>query len=282
MEGFRIQDFLGEFLTELREMRPELSSVLDSQYATIDDKAESAYYTEVYRPLAMELIKKDESIFSEPRFFLRGINFSEFWEELSQKKKDIVWDFLRTGLVASYIGEDWIQTIKEMWSKYTGKQADEIDEVLNDTATKSNIEELFEYFKETRIFKLGMEMLESLTLEQFGVGELDFTDPAKILELLRNPENPFMQRAMGVVGNFIEEKIRKGALRKEDLIAEVEMLREKFKHSLGKVFQEGILGEAPRGDAQRAEVLLSNSPDARRARMLARLQRKVRDRQGGK
>jgi hypothetical protein len=124
-----------------------------------------------------------------------------------------------------------------------------------------------------------MEMMETFKLEQFGLDDLDFTDPAKLLKMLQRPDNPLMQKAMGVVGGFIEEKIRKGSLRKEELIQEMEMLKEKFRHSLGKVFQETMFGgggEAPR-ETQRTEVLLSNTPDARRARMLARLQRKVQD-----
>lgn len=282
MEGFKIEEFLSEFLTDLKKARPELTSLIDAEYSTIDNAKESAYFTEVYRPLAMDFIKKNEDLFKEPRFFLRGIDFSTFYGELSSKEKNNVWDFLRTGLVASYIGDDWMNTIKDLWTKSTGKSSDEIDEVLNDTTTKNNIEELLEFFKETRIFKLGMEMLESFKLSQFGLEEIDFTDPAKLLDILKNPEtNPVMQRAMKAVGTFIENKVRTGAIRKEDLVSEIEMLREKFKHSLGKIFKESLFGESTR-ETQTAEVLLSSSPDARRARMLARLQRKQRERQTGK
>jgi hypothetical protein len=281
MEGFKIEEFLGEFLTDLKKSRPELASMIDAEYATIDNAKETVFFTENYRPLAMDFIKKNEELFKEPRLFLRGIDFSLFYEELSPKEKNNVWDFLRTGLVASYIGDDWMKTIKDLWAKSTGKDGDEIDEVLNDTTTKSNIEELLEYFKDTRIFKLGMEMLETFKLSQFGIEELDFTDPAKLFEMLKNPENPIMQKAMSVVGGFIESKIRAGSLKKEDLITELEMLREKFQHSLGKIFKESLFGESNR-DTQRADVLLGSSPEARRARMLARLQRKQRDRQSGK
>ncbi len=282
MEGFKIEEFLTEFLTDLKTARPELTPLIDAEYSTIDNSKESAFFTEHYRPLAMDFIKKNEDLFKEPRFFLRGIDFSTFYGELPSKQKNNVWDFLRTGLVASYIGDDWMKTIKDLWTKSTGKSSDEIDEVLNDTTTKNNIEELFEFFKETRIFKLGMEMLETFKLSQFGLEELDFTDPAKLLDILKNPEtNPVMQRAMKAVGTFIENKVRTGAIRKEDLVSEIEMLREKFKHSLGKIFKESLFGESTR-ETQPAEVLLSSSPDARRARMLARLQRKQRERQTGK
>jgi hypothetical protein len=274
MEGFRVEDFLGAFLTKLRELRPELADALNTEYSSIDAVKESAFFVETYRPLAMEFIKKDTTIFSVPRVLLRGVDFSVFWSELNSRDADTVWDFLRTALVSSYIGEDWIKTLKTMWSGYTGKSASEIDEVLGDDSTKGNIEELFEFFKETRMFKLGLEMMENIKLEQFGLQELDLTNPVELLNMFKDPSHPFMQRAVGVVGSFVEAKIKNGSLRKEDLIAEVEMLKEKFKHSLGKVFQEDFFGDTG-GEKQTAAALMSSHPDARRARMLARLQRKV-------
>jgi hypothetical protein len=281
MEGFKIEEIIGGFLVELKKARPELESAIAAEYTTIDNARETAFFTEQFRPLAMSFIKKDDALFTVPRFFMRGIDFSLFYGDLSAKEKNSVWDFLRTGLVASYIGDDWMNTIKDLWSKYTGKNSDEIGDILKETSTKGNIEELLEFFKGTRIFKLGMEMLETFKLSQFGIEELDFTDPAKIIEMMKNPDNPIMQRAMNVVGTFVENKIKTGSLKKEDIIGEVEMLREKFKHSLGRIFQEGIFGEATH-ESQKAEVILSSSPEARRARMLARLQRKHRDQQSGK
>jgi hypothetical protein len=60
------------------------------------------------------------------------------------------------------------------------------------------------------------------------------------------------------------------------------MLKEKFKHSLGRLFKKEFFGEtAAAGGAggdrptPTAAELVSNHPEARRARMLARLQRKV-------
>jgi len=282
MEGFKIEEILGEFVNEMKRIRPELTEVLDMEYTKMDPTVETTFFTNVYRPLVMEFIKKDDGLFLVPRYFLRNVNFSEFWNELTPKHQNMIWDFLRTGVVASYIGDDWIKTLKDIWSKHTGKETSEIDEILADDSTKSGIEELFEYFKETRIFKLGMEMLETIELEQFGLEELDLTNPVEMLNILKDPSNPFMQRAVGVVGSFIEQKMKKGALKREDMIREIELLKEKFKDSLGKIFTEGIFGEPPREDTQPAAVLLSSHPDARRARMLARLQRKMRDRQAGK
>lgn len=278
MDDFKIDKILPEFLTELRTLRPELTPLLDAEYATLDSEKELAFASEVYRPLAMELVKKDESLFTVPRMFLRGVDFSLFWNDLNGRKKESIWSYLRTALVASYIGDDWVKSLKELWSKYTGKDSSEIDGILGDDKTTADIQELIEFCKETRICKLGMEMVETLKLEQFGVEELDMSDPAGILHMLKDPNHPFMKKAIGVVGSFVETKIRNGSLRKEDLTRELEMIREKFTSSLGKIFKDTMFGAAPNREQQSAQTLLSNSPEARRARMMARLRRKVQER----
>jgi hypothetical protein len=196
MDGFNVQDILRDFVKELGDMRPELQDTLARHYTTIDSGAEVQFFTDTYRPLAMEFVKKDESIFDRPQLLLRGIDFSLFWKDLNERKKNSVWDFCRTALVASYIGDNWVQSLKDLWSKHTGKESSEIDEVLNDTATKSNIEELFEFFKETRIFKLGMEVVENLNIESLGLGEIDFSDIGGLLEMVKNPEHPVTKKAI--------------------------------------------------------------------------------------
>jgi hypothetical protein len=77
---------------------------------------------------------------------------------------------------------------------------------------------------------------------------------------------------------MIEQKMRSGSLRKEDFVAEIEMLKEKFKHSIGKVFKTELFGDTPAaGPVRTVQELTSNHPEARRQRMLARLQRKLAD-----
>ena len=81
---------------------------------------------------------------------------------------------------------------------------------------------------------------------------------------------------------MIEQKMRSGSLRKEDFVAEIEMLKEKFKDTIGKIFKTELFGDSPAGGAggagtHTAQEIMSNHPEARRQRMLARLQRKVAD-----
>jgi hypothetical protein len=228
----------------------------------------------------MQVVKKDDKIFDEPRMFLRGIDFSVLMKDASEKQKETLWTYIRMFLVCSYLGSDIMETVKGLWSKMSGQTStDEVDDILKDETTQSGIQDLLETLKDTRIFKLGMEVMENLNVESLGLGDIDFSDIGGLIEMVKNPEHPVTKRAISAVQKMIEQKMRTGSLKKEDFIREIEMLKEKFKHSLGRLFKQEFFGEAAGGAGDRptpsAAELTSNHPEARRARMLARLQRKV-------
>ena len=94
--------------------------------------------------------------------------------------------------------------------------------------------------------------------------------------MLRNPQqseilNEIMLRARDV----LQEKIRTGKLNQHELRRDIERIRAKFQSSFGKFLNQAVLGEdTGNTTGNTAEQILSNHPDARRARILARLQRK--------
>lgn len=183
-------------------------------------------------------------------------------------------------LVCSYLGSDIMETVKGLWSKVSGQAStDEVDDILKDESTQSGIQDLLETLKDTRIFKLGMEVMENLNIESLGLGDIDFSDIGGLIEMVKNPEHPVTKKAISAVQKLIEQKMRTGSLKKDDFIREIEMLKEKFKHSLGRLFKQEFFGEAAGAGGDRptpsAAELTSNHPEARRARMLARLQRKL-------
>lgn len=274
--SFEIHTVLKECFDDIRKEFPSLASVLDENYPEpIDYKVEAERFKTEVQPHFMAIVKKDDALFSESRFFLRGLDFSCMLVDASSKQKEAIWNYSRMFLMCSYLGSDIMETIKGLWSKVTGKAStDEVDEVLKDSETQSGITDLLETLKETRIFKLGMEVMENLNVEALGLDAVDFTDIPALIEMAKNPEHPVTKKAIGTVQSLIEQKMRSGSLRKEDFVREIEMLKEKFKHSLGKLFKSELFGETDR-PTQASETILSNHPEARRARMLARLQRKV-------
>jgi hypothetical protein len=275
--SFEISKILKECLDDMRTEFPSVAAVLDANYAEpIDYPAEVERFKALVQPHFMAAIKKEDDLFKEPREFLRGIDFSDLYKDSSEKKKEAIWNYTRMFLMSSYLGSDIMETVKGLWTKFTGKDStDEVDEILKDESTQSGLHDLLETLKETRIFKLGMEVMENLNVEALGLEAIDFTDIPALMEMVKNPEHPVTKKAISSVQKIIEQKMRSGSLKKEDFVREIEMLKEKFKHSIGKIFKTEFFGEPADRPTASAADLTSNHPEARRARMLARLQRKV-------
>ena len=275
--SFDVKTVIKECLDDLRVQFPSLSETLDKEYTSFDAKAEVERFKILLQPIFMAVIKKDETIFDEPRFFLRKIDFSVLAKGGSVKQKEMIWTYTRMFLVCSYLGADMMETIKGIWTKFTGNtETDEIDSVLNDKKTESGIQDLLETLKDTRLFKLGMEVVENLNVEALGLGEINFSDIEGLIEMVKNPNHPVVQRAMGMVQNTIKQKMQSGNLTQRQIMEEIEMLKEKFRNSLGRVFKTELFGGEPDDeDAIIREQLNSKDPAVRRAARAARLRRKL-------
>lgn len=280
--SFDVKTILRDCLDNLVKEFPGIT-LHECYTGEMNYQSEVDYIKQQIQPLFMQIVQKDKAIFAEPQYFLRGLDFSLLMKDASPKQEEALWTYIRMFLVCSYLGADIMDTVKSMWTKVTGKtETSEVDDVLNDETMKSGIEDLLETLKETKLMKLGMEVLENLDIEKLGLNEIDFTDIHGLLEMARNPDHPVTKRAISVVQGLIEQKMKNGSLKREEFIAEVEMLKEKFKQSLGKVFKTELFGDGGEGPTNDSATIVSNHPDARRARMLARMQKKVRDRNAGK
>ena len=96
-------------------------------------------------------------------------------------------------------------------------------------------------------------------------------NPEELMDMLKNPEHPYVQKIMGKVQGIIKEKIRSGAISQNDIVREVEAIKAKITSIFGNMFNDALGGR--QGDIP-SSALLGNSPEARRQRMLARLQKK--------
>ena len=75
----------------------------------------------------------------------------------------------------------------------------------------------------------------------------------------------------------LEERIRTGRINQKELIRELETLRAKFQSTFGKYLNEMVVGQQGNTTGNTSETIMGNSPEARRARMAARLQKKLRE-----
>lgn len=254
-----------DFLKEL--------NVESSEYSI--DETVSQFETEYY-PHIVQILKKDPEFFAEDRLFC-GVQLNPIWAS-DESRRDTIWKHLQFCLFASFLHGDikekagkLFSTFKSLWSA-SGQENDEVTRLLNDEASEGKLQELMDYVSETRIAKIFMNIVEQIDVNEL---EIDFENPQEIIETLKNPENPIMKKVIGKIQGLIQEKLKRGEFTQQQLQSEIEGIKAKVVSMFGNVFNEALGGT--RSELPPA-VLMGNSPEARRQRMLARLQKKQRDR----
>lgn len=229
---------------------------------------------DVFLPHLLRVLKKDNTLLAEVELF-PGVKVP--WEGTDEE-----WSLLNMALLYSVLHGDpkekfgrILETVKGLVPG-GGEGSDEISKILEDEETKSSVQEMLELVMNTRLASLMGEIAQSVKYDDL---DLDFEDSEKILAMLRNPqESPVLQELMDRAKMILEDKIKTGKINQQELVREIEMIRAKFQSSFGKYLNEMIVGDAGGGTTGNTSAqILSNSPDARRARMLARLQKKQQE-----
>jgi hypothetical protein len=258
---------LTTFLTELRTSYPE--TVFQDVNVDINIGELEAMY-----PHTMRILQRDPEFFSTNELTLFGVRLDELDSDES------IWKHLHLSLMSSVFHGDMkekmgklLNTAKTLWSS-SGQTNDSIDNILNDEKTEDHIQEMLDYLTNLRSAKIFMEILEELDVPAIG---LSVDNPAELMEIFRNPEHPTLQKAIATIQRLLKQKLERGQLTQQQLVSDVEGVKAKVQSLFGNILGEALgLGGRPRGDIAPA-VMTSNSPEARRQRMLARLQRKQRE-----
>jgi hypothetical protein len=240
-----------------------------------DYEGEIARFEDAFFPHVVKILMKDVSFWDEPRVVF-GKNVSEVWNA-NENVIESIWKHLQTCMFAAFVTGDIktkigkvIDVFKGYWGERGGTNA-EVDRILNDENSKSNIAELLEFVMESRLAKMVTQLFESIDVSELG---LNLENPEELIHLVQNPESPAVQKITQKIKGLLEDKIRKGEFSKEVLERELETIKAKVQELFGNVLNDALGGR--RAEVPSA-VLMSNSPEARRARMLARLQRKHKE-----
>ena len=259
----------NSFAELLKKTCPDKNPVVNVES---DCKSFEIFYSE-----ALKVLQKDDSIFAVERIVF-GVNISDAWK-VEGDKTDL-WKNFHTCLVASFLNGDIKQKIspivdmfKSYWSG-TGTDNEEINKILNDSESENKFKEILTFVSETRIAKLFMSVVESIDVSQLGI---NFESPEEVIEMVKNPEHPVSAKIIARIHNIIKQKMQRGEITQRHIEIEIEQIKTKMTSIFGNMFKEAMgLGVA--GGAGRPEVpptvLMGNSPEARRQRMIARLQKK--------
>lgn len=232
-----------------------------------------SHLEETFLPHALRVLKKDNTLLAEVDIF-PGVKVP--WTGTEEE-----WSLLQMAIVYAVLHGDPKEKFGKLFDMMKGMmpggsaQADEIEKILEDEDTKSSLSELLELIMSTRLVNLVGDLIQSVSLDDLN---LDFEDPESILELLRNPgESEALTTLMERAKAVLEDRIKTGKINQQDLQRDIELIRAKFQSSFGKYINEQILGVQGNTTGNTAAQILSNHPDARRARMMARLQKKQKE-----
>lgn len=225
---------------------------------------------EAFYPDIVKIIQKDNSFFDQERIV--------FGRDLSKvDNRDLLWSSLPACLFASFLhgdikkkGEKVVGLIKNIWNA-SGQTNDEITNILNDEASESKFQEIIQFILESRLAKIFKNLMETIDISEF---EINIETPEQLIEMLKNPENPLIKRVTDKIQGVIQDKIKRGEINQNLIISEIEAIKVKVMSLFGNIFNEALGGR--KADVS-SSVLMGNSPEARRQRMLARLQRKVNE-----
>jgi hypothetical protein len=265
------QEVLQAFADDLKSTFPDLLSEI-----TVDLDRNIKTIEKDFFPHAIKIIQKDPEFFSERRI-LFDINLTTFWKGESQKTKDAIWKHIQLSLMATFLHGDIkekfgsIIEIAKSFLNSTGQSTDKITKILEDEKSQGYLKEILDFVMETKIAKIFKEIMEQVDVSDL---DLSFESPEDLINILKNPEHPTIKKTISKIQALIKEKLEKGSLKQNDIMNEIETIKAKITGFFGNAFND-IMG-LKKGETPVA-VLMGNSPEARRQRMVARLQKKLRD-----
>ena len=223
---------------------------------------------ESFLPHIVKIIQKDVTFFDEERLVF-GRNISKVDD------REAVWKNLVPCMIASFMHGDIrkkvgkiSEIIKNVWNA-SGQENDAVTSILNDEKSEGRFQEILDFIMNSRLVKIFTNFMKTVDISDF---ELNFDNPAELIELLKDPENPKIKGVVNKIQGIIKDKVRKGEIDQKVIVTEVEAIKAKIMGLFGNIFNDALGGR--KADVPSA-VLNGNSPEARRQRMLARLRRKL-------
>lgn len=250
----------------------KLVDLFQEKYPSVRAREELFQHLEdTFLPHLLRVVQKDNTLMTEVDLF-PGVKVE--WEGTDEQ-----WRKFHMALIYSVLHGNPKEKFGKIMEAVKGiipggsAQADEVQKLLEDEDTQSSISEMLELIMNTRLVSLVGEVVQSL---EFADLNINLEDPEQVMRMLQNPQdNEALKEIMDRARMILEDKIKTGKINQDELRRDIENIRAKFQSSFGKYLNQAVLGEdAGNTTGNTPQVILSNHPDARRARMLARLQKK--------
>jgi hypothetical protein len=227
-----------------------------------------ADFEEMITPKIMKVLQRDRTIFEES-FEVFGKDVSTILR--SKPELDKYWKHIQSCSFASFLSGDIKGKIGKLLESFSGafEGQTEIDKVLGSEESRSKVSEIMEFVMTTKLAKVVTSLVESIDISSLGI---DFDNLEDAMKSIQEPSNKIMENIMKKVKEELDMRLRRGDFTKEQLMRDIENIKVKIQEAFGDMFNDMLGGR--KADVP-AAVIMGNTPEARRARMMARLRRKV-------
>jgi len=211
---------------------------------------------------SIQILQKQDDFFVKKDRTVFGTNLSSLFLQSSEQSKEAIWKHLQICCLASFLQGDFKSKLSTLLKKFF-PESDAITSILDNENSDSHFKSIYEFVMNTRIASICMKIAE-----EFDLSELQIDNPADLLDILKNPEHPLLKKLMQKL------KVKFESVNQQECMQEIEAIKAKITSLFGNVFNDMLGGTK---SSVSSSVLLGNSPEARRQRMIARLQKKVHE-----
>ena len=235
-----------EFAADLQNTYPELKTALEAALAIPAADRVTKYKAEVFSK-THSLTQSD--LTKTPGAVLPGVELTPaMWETTSKKTRTIIFEYVSImNLCVAFQGGDAdSETFTKEWADRVMREARASMSNIDFSKLSEKFSSIFgmtgdalppfpEGFLKGKLAKLAEEMVREFKPEDFGISKEDMEacerDPARAFEILMKGSlgNPMMiQSAMTRVAKRLQDKVQRGELKPQELVAEAESLMQEF------------------------------------------------------
>ena len=291
-----------EFAKDLRGALPELSSQIDEALGIMRDERRKVFVDTV-----LPTCSPTRDTTKNPGLVLPGVTITDaLWAELSEKSQKAIQEYLTlltfcclydgvqspfdlSGNNVKAWSEEFLKTWRDKMSSmdFTGLSS-KIAEMMKNLGPEM-LPKIPEKLLKGHLAKLAEELVREFKPEDFGLTAEELaaceTDPSKSFSLLtdiytKKPE--ILQKAIQRIANRLQDKIKRGELRPEQIAAEAEELMKEFSENGSFVSMleqfKSLFGMEDMDLARQA----GREGDARRNIVKERLRKKLDAKRNGK
>lgn len=293
------QEKYTEFCGKLQQVVPELSSeITASQALSAEDRLQK--FTEEVLPHCSP--SRDGS--QNPGLVLPGVHIPDtIWATLSEGTHNAIQEYLTlmsmcclySGAKSTFdlSGNEWAESFMNTWrDKMNGVDFEKISKKIAEMMggfTPDKMPKLPERFLKGHLAKLAEELVREFKPEDFGLSPEELQacdeDPAKAFHLVteiytKKPE--VLQKAITKIASRLQEKVKRGEIRPDQIAAEAEELIKEFSGNGAFVeMMESFRNIFGMEDPDLAREV-GRDGDARRNIVKERLRKKMEARKAGK